>query len=79
MTLYSPISAFRYHAELRNSVTDVRDHDLQSHNGILVTGERISSAAVTERDIIGIGLRRFASSAASCANWPMASPYQTPR
>jgi pSer/pThr/pTyr-binding forkhead associated (FHA) protein len=50
----------RYHAELRTP-GDGRYEitDLRSHNGIFVNGERISSAVVTERDIIGIGRAAF--------------------
>jgi ABC-type multidrug transport system ATPase subunit/pSer/pThr/pTyr-binding forkhead associated (FHA) protein len=46
----------RYHAELRR---DPRGGytivDLGSHNGTFVNGQRVGSAPVTERDIIGIG------------------------
>ena len=50
----------RHHAELRNPGGGTCEiTDLQSHNGILVNGERISSATVTERDIIGIGRAAF--------------------
>ncbi len=50
----------RYHAELRNSGGGTYEiTDLHSHNGTFVNGERISSAAVTERDIIGIGRATF--------------------
>ena len=50
----------RHHAELRNlgggryEITD-----LHSHNGTYVNGERISSATITEQDIIGIGRATF--------------------
>ena len=50
----------RYHAELRNSGDGTYEiTDLHSHNGTFVNGERISSATVTERDIIGIGRATF--------------------
>ena len=50
----------RYHAELRNPGDGMFEiTDLRSRNGIFVNGERISSAAVTERDIIGIGRAAF--------------------
>jgi pSer/pThr/pTyr-binding forkhead associated (FHA) protein len=50
----------RYHAELRNPGGGTYEiTDLQSHNGIFVNGQRISSATVTERDIIGIGRAKF--------------------
>src|SRR6266851_2437747 len=50
------LSVSRYHAELRR---DPRGGftivDLGSHNGTFVNGQRVESAPVTERDIIGIG------------------------
>jgi pSer/pThr/pTyr-binding forkhead associated (FHA) protein len=50
----------RYHAELRNPGSGPYEiTDLQSHNGIFVNGQRVSSATVTERDIIGIGRAKF--------------------
>jgi pSer/pThr/pTyr-binding forkhead associated (FHA) protein len=50
----------RYHAELRNPGGGTHEiTDLQSHNGIFVNGQRVSSATVTERDIIGIGRAKF--------------------
>jgi pSer/pThr/pTyr-binding forkhead associated (FHA) protein len=50
----------RYHAELRNPGGGMHEiTDLQSHNGIFVNGQRVSSATVTERDIIGIGRAKF--------------------
>ena len=50
----------RYHAELRNPGDGTYEiTDLQSHNGIFVNGDRVSSATVTERDIIGIGRAKF--------------------
>ena len=52
----SDLGVSRYHAELRR---DPRGGytlvDLGSHNGTFVNGQRIGSATVTERDIIGIG------------------------
>jgi pSer/pThr/pTyr-binding forkhead associated (FHA) protein len=49
-----------YHAELRNPGGGTYEiTDLQSRNGIFVNGERISSATVTGRDIIGIGRTAF--------------------
>ena len=50
----------RYHAELRNPGDGMFEiTDLRSRNGIFVNGERVSSATVTERDIIGIGRATF--------------------
>jgi ABC transport system ATP-binding/permease protein len=54
------LSVSRYHAELRR---DPRGGftivDLGSHNGTFVNGQRIGSAPVTERDVIGIGPATF--------------------
>ena len=50
----------RYHAELRNPVDGMYEiTDLRSRNGIFVNGERVPSAAITERDIISIGRAAF--------------------
>jgi ABC transport system ATP-binding/permease protein len=50
------LSVSRYHAELRrNPRGGYTIVDLGSHNGTFVNGQRIESAPVTERDIIGIG------------------------
>jgi len=50
------LSVSRYHAELRrNNRGGYTIVDLGSHNGTFVNGQRIESAPVTERDIIGIG------------------------
>ena len=54
------LSVSRYHAELRR---DPRGGftivDLGSHNGTFVNGQRVGSAPVTERDVIGIGPATF--------------------
>jgi ABC transport system ATP-binding/permease protein len=54
------LSVSRYHSELRR---DPRGGytivDLGSHNGTFVNGQRVGSAPVTERDIIGIGPATF--------------------
>jgi ABC-type multidrug transport system ATPase subunit len=54
------LSVSRYHAELRREprggYTIV---DLGSHNGTFVNGQRVGSAPVTERDVIGIGPATF--------------------
>jgi ABC transport system ATP-binding/permease protein len=56
----SDLGVSRHHAELRNSGGGRYEiRDLGSHNGTFVNGERISSATVTERDIIGIGRATF--------------------
>jgi ABC transport system ATP-binding/permease protein len=50
------LSVSRYHAELRkNPRGGYTIVDLGSHNGTFVNGQRVESASVTERDIIGIG------------------------
>src|SRR5262245_39649474 len=50
------LSVSRYHAELRrNPRGGYTIVDLGSHNGTFVNGQRIESAPLTERDIIGIG------------------------
>src|SRR5713226_5832017 len=54
------LSVSRNHAELRYSGGGRYDIiDLGSHNGTFVNGERISTATVTERDIISIGRATF--------------------
>src|SRR6266496_131594 len=55
----SDLSVSRYHAELRRGVSGYEIVDLGSHNGTFVNGQRISSAPVTELDIIGIGPATF--------------------
>ncbi len=56
----SDLGVSRHHAELRNSGGGTYEiTDLLSHNGTFVNGQRISSAVVTERDIIGIGRATF--------------------
>ncbi len=53
------LSVSRYHAELRNSARGYEIVDLDSHNGTFVNGARVSSAIVTERDIVSIGPATF--------------------
>ncbi len=52
----SDLSISRHHAELRKS-SDGKYQivDLDSHNGTFVNGQRVTSAALTEKDIVGIG------------------------
>jgi ABC-type multidrug transport system ATPase subunit/pSer/pThr/pTyr-binding forkhead associated (FHA) protein len=46
----------RYHAELRKLPADGYEiADLGSYNGTYVNGQRITSARVTDRDVIGVG------------------------
>ncbi len=54
------LSVSREHAELRN-LGDGRYEivDLDSHNGTFVNGRRVTRAAVTEQDLIGIGRASF--------------------
>jgi pSer/pThr/pTyr-binding forkhead associated (FHA) protein len=57
----------RHHAELRKSPTGTYEIvDLGSHNGTFVNGKRVSRAALTEHDIVGIGHSTSASRKASC-------------
>ena len=54
------LSVSRYHAELRKTAGGGYEIiDLGSHNGTYLGGQRITTAAVTESDVIGIGLATF--------------------
>ncbi len=54
------LSVSRYHAELRREPrSGYAIVDLGSHNGTFVNGQRVGSAPVTERDLIGIGPATF--------------------
>jgi len=54
------LSVSRHHAELRKTAGGGYEIvDLGSHNGTYLGGRRITSAAVTESDVIGIGLATF--------------------
>jgi ABC transport system ATP-binding/permease protein len=56
----SDLSVSRYHAELRrDSRGGYEIVDLSSHNGTYVNGQRVTSAPVTEADIISIGPATF--------------------
>src|SRR5580704_11325796 len=56
----SDLSVSRYHAELRRSGRGGYEIvDLSSHNGTFLNGQRITSAPVTEADIISIGPATF--------------------
>jgi len=55
----SDLSVSRYHAELRRRSSGFEIVDLGSHNGTYVNGQRVTSAPVTEADIIGIGPATF--------------------
>jgi ABC transport system ATP-binding/permease protein len=56
----SDLGVSRYHAELRRSSRGGYEIvDLASHNGTFVNGQRITSAPVTEADLIGIGPATF--------------------
>jgi ABC transport system ATP-binding/permease protein len=56
----SDLSISRRHAELRkNSDGTYQIVDLGSHNGTFVNGQRVTSATLTEKDIVGIGHATF--------------------
>ena len=62
----SDLSVSRYHAELRRTSRGYEIVDPDSHNGTYLNGQRITSAPVTETDLIGIGPATFRLSTASC-------------
>ena len=54
------LTVSRHHAELRKSASGHYEiADLGSNNGTFVNGQRISSATLTEKDIVGIGHAAF--------------------
>jgi ABC-type multidrug transport system ATPase subunit len=54
------LSVSRYHAELRRSGPDGYEIvDCSSHNGTFVNGQKVTSALVTEADIIAVGPATF--------------------
>jgi ABC transport system ATP-binding/permease protein len=56
----SDLSVSRHHAELRRTSRGGYEIvDLESHNGTFLNGQRITSAPVTETDLIGIGPATF--------------------
>jgi ABC-type multidrug transport system ATPase subunit/ABC-type transport system involved in multi-copper enzyme maturation permease subunit len=55
----SDLSVSRHHAELRKVGETYQIVDLDSHNGTFVNGQRVSSAPLTEGDIVGIGPSTF--------------------
>ena len=56
----SDLSISRRHAELRKtSDGKYQIVDLGSHNGTFVNGQRVTSATLTEKDIVGIGHATF--------------------
>ena len=55
----SDLSVSRYHAELRRTARGFEIVDMASHNGTFVNGQWVTSAPVTERDIISIGPATF--------------------
>ena len=56
----SDLSISRHHAELRKtSDGKYQIVDLGSHNGTFVNGQRVTSATLTEKDIVGIGHATF--------------------
>ncbi len=56
----SDLGVSGYHAELRKSGSGQYEIvDLASHNGTFVNGQRVTSATLTEQDIVGIGHATF--------------------
>ena len=56
----SDLTVSRHHAELRRSASGHYEIvDLGSHNGTFVNGQQVTSATLTEHDIIGIGHATF--------------------
>src|ERR1022692_4938184 len=56
----SDLSVSRYHAELRKMARGGYEIvDLGSHNGTYLNGQRVTAAAVTESDVIGISVAAF--------------------
>jgi ABC transport system ATP-binding/permease protein len=56
----SDLSVSKHHAELRKtSDGKFQIVDLGSHNGTFVNGQRVTSATLTEKDIVGIGHATF--------------------
>jgi ABC transport system ATP-binding/permease protein len=53
------LSVSRYHAELRRTGAAYEIADLDSHNGTFVNGQRVTSAPLSEGDIVGIGPSTF--------------------
>jgi ABC transport system ATP-binding/permease protein len=60
LVLADDLDASRHHAELRKSPTGRYEIvDIGSHNGTYVNGRRVSSAVLTDEDIISIGHSTF--------------------
>jgi ABC transport system ATP-binding/permease protein len=56
----SDLGISRHHAELRKTGDGkYQIVDLDSHNGTFVNGQRVTSATLTEKDIVGIGHATF--------------------
>jgi ABC-type multidrug transport system ATPase subunit len=49
----------RHHAVLRQARGHYEITDLSSHNGTFLNGRRITTAVVTEADVVGVGLASF--------------------
>jgi ABC-type multidrug transport system ATPase subunit len=54
------LSVSRYHAQIRKHLRGGYEIlDLDSHNGTFVNGQRVTSAPITEADLIGVGPATF--------------------
>jgi ABC transport system ATP-binding/permease protein len=67
--IISDLGVSRYHAELRKAGAGYQIADLDSHNGTFVNGQRISTAPLTEQDILAIGSSTFRLSGTELAEF----------
>jgi ABC transport system ATP-binding/permease protein len=55
----SDLSVSRYHAELRKTLRGWEIADLESHNGTFLNGQQITTAPMTENDLVAVGPATF--------------------